>query len=69
MTDRIHALTVALAIDVRDDDVQPLLNAILQLRGVVGVTPLVVEATDYVARQRVQTEWRQKVVALFEATP
>ena len=37
MSARIYALTVALEQDVREDDVQPLIDAIKQMRGVADV--------------------------------
>ena len=37
MTDRYHSLTVALDKDVRQDDCQPLMDAICQMRGVIDV--------------------------------
>lgn len=39
MTDRINGYFVVLEDSVREDDVQPVLNAIRQIRGVIGVTP------------------------------
>ena len=39
MTDRIHALTVVLHEDMRDDEIGPLLTAISLLSPVVDVRP------------------------------
>ena len=66
MTDRIHALTVALSTDVREDDVQPLIDAVKQLRGVAGVTAAVVDVTDYSARMRADMDWRNKLIDLLK---
>jgi hypothetical protein len=67
MTDRISALTVALANDIRVDDIQGLVAAIGQLRGVAGVTAEVVDHADYVARMRADGEWRGKVIGLLKS--
>lgn len=66
MTDRIQSLTVALTKDVRDDDLDALVAAIKQMRAVADVAlgeP--VDITDYMARIRVDLEWRDKVLSLL----
>lgn len=60
MTDRVHALTVVLDRDIREDDVEPLMEAILMLRHVYRVKPRVVEAADEFARDRARAELRGK---------
>lgn len=65
MADRIHCLTVALDKDIREDDIPPLINAVRQLRGVAGVTALVVDSTDFAARCRVDLQWRHKLLDLL----
>ncbi len=64
MTDRINGFWVALDADIRDDDVEPLINAILQLRGVIKVKGHVTTSTDWLARARVRQELTAK---LFDA--
>jgi hypothetical protein len=39
VTYRVHALTVLLHDDIRDDDAQPLIDAIKMLKGVTDVQP------------------------------
>ena len=58
MTDRIKALTVVLEKDVREDDIQPLIDAIELLQGVGCVKKHVSDITDAVAfnRARLQLE-------------
>jgi hypothetical protein len=56
MTDRIHALTVVLERDTRDDDVEALVNAIRQMRNVADVSPHVSDLSDHSARQMVKVE-------------
>ncbi|MBU3935808.1 hypothetical protein KJ909_03985 [Patescibacteria group bacterium] len=49
MTDRLKALTVVLQKDLRDDDAEPIIEAIKQLRGVRRVTSHVTHLDDHVA--------------------
>ena len=65
MTDRIKGLTVALDRDYRDDDVQAIVDAIMMIKGVKGVTTSKVEMDDYTARVRVVTELQSQVLAVF----
>lgn len=61
MTDRIHGLIVSLERDLRTDDCETIIQAIKSLRFVSDVKPLVVEPGDYLARDRVMAELRQKL--------
>lgn len=63
MTDRYFALTVALEADIREDDAEHLLAAILMLRGVRAVEPLVSNPELWTAEQRVRHELGQKLFA------
>lgn len=57
MTDRINSLAVILDEDIRIDDAQPLIAAIMQLKGVVAVEPQVRSiSADMVARSRIRLE-------------
>ncbi len=64
MTDRINGFWVVLEQDTRVDDAEPLLAAVRQLRGVIGVDPHVVTPEDYFARTRAHREISQ---ALWKA--
>ena len=66
MTDRIHTLTVALADDPREDDVQSLIDAIKHFRGVVGVTAHPVDFSTYTAEMRANAVWREKLFGLLD---
>jgi len=61
MTDRIHALTVILQIDTREDDIQPLVDAIKLLRNVADVNLHVANIIDYSARTRIRRELLDKL--------
>lgn len=62
MTDRLKGFLVVLDDDMREDDAQPILDAIRQLRHVLSVTPMVAEHGDYSARVRVLHEIRAKIL-------
>ena len=49
MSDRIKGLTVTLRDNLRDDDAQPIIEAIRLLKGVVDVTPHVADANHHMA--------------------
>ncbi len=56
MTDRVKGFYVALDHDIREDDCQPLINAIRLLQGVAAVTTLVAEPRDWIIHQRIRQE-------------
>lgn len=65
MTDRVKALTVVLATDIRTDDVEGVVNAILCLKHVIAVNPSLVTSDDYVNRERIRNELGQKLVEVL----
>ncbi len=66
MTDRIKGFTVALSQDLRDDDCQPIVDAINMIRGVESVTPLVTSSDDWLARQNVKAQIREHIIKLVD---
>ena len=52
MTDRVNMLHVVLERDTRIDDCEPLIAAIMQLRGVLSVTARVAKPEDHLAQTR-----------------
>jgi hypothetical protein len=63
MTDRIHALTVVLESDIREDDVQELTRVIELLRGVSSVHSHIANPDIFAARERV----RRDLIAQLQA--
>ncbi len=57
MTDTVKGLVVTLDSDIREDDVQMLVDAILCLKRVVSVKTEVVNMDEIFARQRINIEW------------
>lgn len=62
MTDRLKGCTVTFDRDIREDDVEPLLDAIRMMRGVLSVTGKVTDLSDYMARERATWELRDKIL-------
>lgn len=66
MTDRIHAFTVVLDRDIRDDDIEPVLIAIRMIRHVIDVRPHVADMNTHTATIRVRTELYPKFLAALK---
>jgi hypothetical protein len=61
MTDRIYALEVLLEEDIRIDDVQPLMDAIKQMRGVQHVEPQIANIVTRMAYIKARDELVDKI--------
>ena len=62
MTDRINGLTVVLTHDIRDDDCQCIIDAILMIKGVLSVKTNISDHFDnHVASERVRRELTDKM--------
>ena len=69
MSDRIHVLTVALERPMKDEDVEPLVKAIRELRGVSNVTTKVCDPTAYMAIETARHELLMKLIAIVRGEP
>ena len=56
MTDRLKGCVVTFERDIREDDAEKVLNAILMIRGVASVDVSVADADDHMNRERVRRE-------------
>ena len=65
MTDRYHTLTVVLESDIRDDDADGLMKAILHLRGVAAVSGVVRDMNSYMAEERARRELGGKLLEVI----
>lgn len=65
MTDRVKGVTVSLEKDVRTDDIEPILNAIRQIRGVGDVAIVHARMDDWLARSRVRSELAKDFTELY----
>ncbi len=66
MTDRIHSLTVVLERNNRDDDTQPLIDAILMFHGVLSVTTHVANVDSHMAEERARRALTEKIYAALK---
>lgn len=62
MSNRYHSLTVVLKENLREDDAEPILAAIRQLRGVLSVTGVVVDPTSHMAQERAKCDLGKKLI-------
>lgn len=65
MTDRVKGFTVVLDKDYRTDDVEAILSAIKMVKGVLTVSPLIVDPSDYINRMRIQSDLEEKIFAVL----
>ncbi len=67
MTDRVQALTVTLEADVRIDEdfLANLITAIQTLRGVLEVTPCIVDVNSYTARGRAKVNVLKRLWEIY----
>ena len=65
MTDRVNALIVTLHKDIRDDDVEPLMDAIRQFRCVLQVDPNIRDIDSHVAQVRARSELGSKIMEVI----
>jgi len=65
MSDRSKGCWVSFNADIKDEDADPLLDAIRQLRGVQAVESSVTDSSDWMAREHVRAEIREKLLALY----
>jgi hypothetical protein len=69
VSDRIHSLTVVLERDIRDDDLQPVIDAIGMVRGVLRVKKLVADPTSYMAISRARMALIEKLNEALREEP
>ena len=69
MTDRYHTLTVVLEHDMRDEEVDLLVQAMRQLRGVTSVSAHVADYTSFMAEERAKRALRERLWQVLEGYP
>ena len=65
MTDRVKGFTVTLVKDIRIDDVEVIMQAIRMIRGIADVEPSISNSEDYMNRQMVKHELREKFLKFY----
>lgn len=66
MTDRIKGFYVVLDDIMRTDDAEPLIEAVLMLKGVLDVKVSISNSDDWMIRSQVKSELRQKLIEILE---
>jgi len=67
VSDRIKGCWVAFDHDIKDEDAEPIMDAIRRLRSVDAVEARVADMDDWMARKNVKAEIRAAVVELFKS--
>jgi hypothetical protein len=67
VTDRIHCLTVVLKEDIRDDAIEPVVNAIRMVKGVLSVEQHVADHNFHAAEDRARHELGVRILKLVHA--
>ena len=65
MTDRRAGYLVTLERDIREDDAQPIMDAIMMLKGVLNVEPVVADINAAIAENRVRADFALKIYEVF----
>lgn len=65
MTDRHAGYVVTLADDIREDDAEATINAIRQIKGVIGVQPVVSDPAMLLAEMRANVKWRERIYTML----
>lgn len=66
MSDRIKGFIVVLDKDYREEDIENLRNAILQMKGVVKVKDKITTADDYIVKERTLYQIKDKLYNFIE---
>lgn len=65
MTDRINGLYVVLDHDIREDDVEHIVNAIRQIRCVLDVQKNISNFELFINKRRLKNELLEEVISIF----
>ena len=66
MTDRLKGLTVVFEKDIREDDAQCIIDAILMIKGVVAVNNSFVNSDDYINRRKIADDIKSRLYFALE---
>jgi hypothetical protein len=66
MSDRLKGCWVAFERDIKDEDAEPIMEAIRYIRGVQAVDASVTDSDDWLARQHIKADVREKLLALYK---
>lgn len=66
MTDRVKGITIVLENDIREDDVESLIEAVRHFRGVLTAVPIVALAGNEIERIRAYADIRAQLFKFAE---
>lgn len=66
MTDRVHALTVILDKEYREDDVQHIVDAIKMTKGVLDVQEHITNPDVYYAQETAKNDLRSQILEILK---
>jgi hypothetical protein len=66
MTDKHAGYLIVLDQDIREDDAEAIINAIKMIKHVSTVTPVVANPTMYIAQNRADDVWRERLLTLLQ---
>lgn len=66
MTDRVHSLTLILDRDIREDDIESLVQALYHLKHVIQVDKNVSNIESHMAEGRAKWELRRQLVQVMK---
>ena len=65
MSDRYKGVVVAFDHDIKDEDAADLIKAISMIKGVIAVSPSVVNHDDYMNRAKIKWELRSQLMQVL----
>lgn len=66
MTEKVKGFTVTLEKDIRIDDVESIMQAILMIRGIANVEASISTSEDHMNRERIRREFREKFLKFYK---
>lgn len=69
MTDRIKGVLITFEKDIRDDDAQPIIEALKMIKGVLTVKPYITGMEDYMLYQKGHMDARREMFNYLKQDP
>lgn len=69
MTDRLKGVLITFDRDIRDDDAQPIIEALKLIKGVLTVKPYVADMEDYMMYQKGHFDARKDIFEYLKKEP
>jgi hypothetical protein len=66
MTDHHTAYIITLDKDIKEDDAEILMSALMMIKGVISVSPVISDIQSHVAEQRANLKLKDKLINLIQ---